>query len=219
MTLALVGMGCADSGPSPTAVNDASDTTSETGAETGAETGNGVIDLSDVIEGEGPPTGPLSASVPLLESPETGLMIVATSKEDHSLEVTIRGIQLTDLFGVAFHLIWDPAILQLDSMTASSPLTTNIPSETLLHEREAGRVIYGTARFHESNWGQFDYQGVDLSDANFATLHFSLLSAGETEIAFRELGRDVRSADLKPVENLAWIGQPITVAHQKEEGR
>jgi len=214
MMLTLVGGGCADSKSSSTTVNDTSDTTSETGGETGE-----VTDLNDVIEGGDPTTGPLSASVPPQESPETGLMIVATSKEDQSLEVTIQGIELKNLFGVAFHLIWDPAILQLDSMTAASPLTTNIPSETLLHEREAGRVVYGTARFHESNWGQFDYQGVDLSDANFATLHFSLLSAGETEIAFRDLGRDVRNAELKPVENLAWIGQPVTVAHQKEEGR
>lgn len=200
--------GCADSGSGSSATSDASDASEETGAD--------VPVLTDAGWDSTEPSGPLEALANPQEAPLSGLQILAIDSEETGLEVKIRGVGLKDLFGVACHIVWDPEILSLESLTAASPLTTDIPSQSILHERDGGRAVYGTARFHTSSWGQFDYKGVDLDDAVFATFKFSPVAAGETIIAFRDLGRDVRDASLKPIEDLEWVDLPVTVAHSDE---
>jgi len=215
-SLALTSLGCGDSEATGSSSPDVAESTEETGEETGSD----IPSTEESGEESGvEPSGPLVALAGASEAPDSGLQVLESEAEGGMLTVKVRGVGLQDVFGAAFHITWDPEVLSLDSMTAASPLTTSIPSESIIHEREGGRVIYGTARFHTSNWGQFDYKGVDLEDAVFATLTFAPVAPGETTIGFRDRGRDIRDSSLTPVEDLAWSGLPVTVSHADEGGK
>jgi len=131
------------------------------------------------------PLGAFTADAP------TGTTFVATAGTFAptgllTVDVTLTGFK--DLYGVAGHLHYDPAHLELVNIEGKSPLVEgSYDNPTVARKSPAGRVLLGTARLQKKTGkGQLQAPtGIDLAGtALWARLTFKPLAAGSSRVEF-----------------------------------
>jgi len=136
------------------------------------------------------------------------------SAESQRVVVTVWAGDLPNLLGMASHLTWDPAQLEL---TASQALDLTEESEAtgfawrhVLKPLAAGRLTAGTARFRTLSHPYAYPEGAKVGRSAWLKLEFLVKSAGKLTIAFDPATQLARKAEgeLLPVQ---WVGATVEV--------
>jgi hypothetical protein len=139
---------------------------------------------------------------------ETGiwLELASTSPENFEFELRVRGDGIARAFGVAARLEFDKKVATLETATAGDALAGG-PGEVIA---QGGATEEGGA-FGVSRTGTYT-TGADISaDQTIATLRFTVVERGETDIVFSELARTVLDPDLASIDVASWRGGTLRV--------
>ncbi len=126
---------------------------------------------------------------------------VLPGPEDETVLIRVRGQELSDIFGVAFKIAYDPTIISFISGSSSEVLTdSSSESISLVRIENSGLLKFGTVRSSKPTQnGNITYSGISLEEAIFANFTFQLVKEGEANLHFLSHGRDVRNSELDPV--------------------
>lgn len=120
----------------------------------------------------------------------TGAVSIDGSWVDDHIRVEVAVNHFADLFGIAGHLHYDPAVLQITSSQANAvPLgdkkdTSDYKPRGTAKESPTGRILLGGARFSNVP-SPFDTpSGVKLTRETWLVLEFHVLQKVKTVIAF-----------------------------------
>lgn len=166
------------------------------------------------------PSEPALPSYVLQFSPDAtnldGASIRLSAKMDgHDMLVaTVSAHALTKVFGIAFHVEFDDALLELIDAQPADVMTNTLANGVYgASLRSPGIVVYGGARFHNAadNGAPVNYTGVNLDGIDLLTLTFRIKGEGTSALHFAEQGRSVRNEELK-WESASWVGGTLAVS-------
>lgn len=208
IALALSTAGCSGSGDSPAAPSEEPSGSVDAGEieDPGAPDGGTADAGSDPVPGgEDVAVEPPAPAYEASFTPEAGSTDGAFIRAELSpvdtthVAIEVRAGGMDEVFGVAFRLRWDPALLRWTGGSAKDVLTGSASKGvTTLLEREPGELVYGHALFPNPTKGFFDQvklQGAPIEDAVLLRVELEVLAAGETKLAFVPESRDVRDPD------------------------
>ncbi len=136
------------------------------------------------------------------------------SADAQRVTITVWAGDLPNLLGLAAHLVWDPAQLEL---TASDALNLTEESEAsgfawrhVLKAIAPGRLTAGSARFRSVSHPYAYPEGAKVSRDPWLKLEFRVLATGPLKIGFDDATQLARKAEGEfiPVQ---WIGATVEV--------
>ncbi len=134
--------------------------------------------------------------------------LAPTLLADGTLEVRVLIRDVDDLFGLAAHLRYDAAALELVSSKGHPVLGgSGWEPRTLVHARP-GRLLLGGARVRVGGSPYAQLQGAKVGNQLWATLVFRKIGAGPTALSFDPAHLLARAADYSVVA-LQWQGLTI----------
>lgn len=123
-------------------------------------------------------------------------------EEENSILLQISAIELKDIFGIAFHIHYNPDVLRyVDGQSTEILRDQKADTASLIREGKAGKVYFGSVRLHEPKGGGqgIAYTGLDLPKGIIASFRFEVIGAGDALLKIAEEGRDIRNSDLEPM--------------------
>lgn len=134
--------------------------------------------------------------------------LTPTVLADGQIEVRVSMRDIGDLFGIAGHLRYDAAALELIASKAHPVLAGNgWEPRTLLHAKP-GRLLLGAARVRVGGSPFSPLEGAKVGNQLWATLTFRKKTAGETQLSFDPAHALARAADYGVVP-VQWQGLTI----------
>lgn len=131
------------------------------------------------------------------ETPTAGVFLRQVILDDQRLILEVVGNGLTDLYGLAFRLQYDPEILDFTRMIPAIEWPANAIS--IAQQDSAGILVAAI-----TNRGTA--AGLDFSDQVLATLRFTLLNKGNSCINFIELRCALVDTTGTEIPGQTWIG-------------
>jgi hypothetical protein len=132
------------------------------------------------------------------------------------LRVTVWVGDVKNFLGIAGHLRYDPAVLELTA-SESWPLAENDPAQpgawltrSVLKDSPAGRVLAGAARTRVVTHPWMAPDGVDFSRDKWFDLEFKVRAAGTTELRFDPDSTLCRQGDGAELA-LQWLPTSVTI--------
>lgn len=136
-----------------------------------------------------------------------------------SVRVKASAVKLDDVFGIAFRLRYDPAVLTFAGGKTNPVLDDAVAKGiAALAEAEPGRLVYGQARFFKagSNGYNPEVTGVAVDDQVLVALDFDVAAEGETALTFELAGRDVRNSQFEAIA-VTWVAGSVKITRAKAE--
>ena len=136
------------------------------------------------------------------EEIDSGIRIDIEENEEGNLELIVSAVQLESVFGIAFHLNFDPTILEFVSGTSTDILRDNFNQSSSVIRTEEGSIRFGTTRIPpppQFGGGQ-DYSGMDLDGAVIARFQMKRLAPGNANLNMPIHNRDVRNSELETLQ-------------------
>ena len=135
------------------------------------------------------------------EKPSEGIFW-EIEEEENSILLQISAIELKDIFGIAFHIHYNPDVLRyVDGQSTEILRDPKADTASLIREGKIGEVYFGSVRLHEPKGGGqgIAYTGLDLPKGIIASFRFEVIGAGDALLNIAEEGRDIRNSDLEPM--------------------
>lgn len=112
--------------------------------------------------------------------------------QNDEITLSIDANNISDMFGIALRLNFDPSFLKLENIELINILGEN--GIILGKENPLGRVVIGLTK-------KYDRSGTSINGSkSFVKLTFKKLQKGETPIAFDQIFSSVRGADLSKLD-------------------
>lgn len=129
--------------------------------------------------------------------PDAGIFLRLVTLDDQSLTLEVVGNGITNLYGLAFRLQYDPAVLDFTEMTPAA----DWPAEaiSIAHETQTGILVAAITSRGPAT-------GLNFSDQVLATLKFNLLAKQETCIAFLDNYCSLVCTDESLIPGQTWSG-------------
>lgn len=142
------------------------------------------------------------------------ITVAASLAGDDRVIVTVAAQQVPNVFGVAFHLEYDPSILEWVKTTTMDPLT-NADANGAYVSRivSPGVFAYGGARFGSVSKTEATGKpktGLTLLTGALCDIEFRILTTGQSPLLFSDLRRDLRHT--KTADPTNWIGGLLAVS-------
>jgi len=131
------------------------------------------------------------------ETPATGVYLRLITLDDQSLTLEIVGNEITNLYGLAFRLYYDPDVLDFTEMTPSAAWPANAISI-------ARKNSTGTLTAAITNRGPAT--GLDFTDQVIATLSFTLRNETNSCINFSDLRCALVDTTGTEIPDQTWTG-------------
>ena len=129
--------------------------------------------------------------------------LAVTDLGDGRYRVEILLLDITDLFGVACHLTFDPAAVEIVSTKGHNVLGGDGWAPRSLVKSVAGRVLLGAARTREGGSPWAGLAGAKVGKQLWATIELTHLTDGVTTLQFDPERCLARASTYEPVA-LAW---------------
>lgn len=130
-------------------------------------------------------------------TPTSGVYLLPVNFDEQSLTLEVVGNGITDLYGLAFRLQYDPEVLDFTEMIPAA----DWPAEaiSISHETQTGILVAAVTSRGSAT-------GLNFQDQVMATLHFDLLKEGESGIRFINHSCALVSTSGTQIPDLAWSG-------------
>lgn len=136
------------------------------------------------------------------ESPASGpgLLLTEAQISGNTLTLTITAKELTNVYGVATRLSFNPEVLQFDSFVPSAAWSG---TERSIGVQRNGQVVIGITENGASDGNDFSYTAI-------GTLQFTILHNGSSSITFDHSKTHILDPSLIPIQgavtggNLIW---------------
>ncbi|GMV38584.1 MAG: hypothetical protein AMXMBFR64_03000 [Myxococcales bacterium] len=137
-----------------------------------------------------------------------------TQLDARRIAVDVRAGGMESVFGVAFKLRWDPAVLSWAGGQAKEVLTSaKAKGVTALMESAPGELVYGHALFPNASndhQGPASLAGAPISEALLLRAELDVVAAGTTSVTFVEESQDVRKPSGEQLPTV-WSGGSIVI--------
>ena len=118
-----------------------------------------------------------------LTGPRVELEPTKTGDDTFELRLLLR--DFPNLFGIAGHLRYDPAALEVTEIEKHTVLEgTGYASRTIAADKPKGRLLLGSTRFRTGGSFYSQLQGADVNKQRWVTLQVKVLQEGAHTIAF-----------------------------------
>ncbi len=131
------------------------------------------------------------------DPPDAGVFLRLAALDEQSLTLEVAGKGIIDLYGLAFRLRYDPAVLAFTEMTPAA----DWPAEaiSISHETQTGILVAAITSRGPAT-------GLNFSDQVLAALRFKLLAKQATCIDFLENNCALVNTDESLIPDHTWSG-------------
>jgi hypothetical protein len=163
-----------------------------------------------------PPEIKLEIEVSEKESTSEGLHWDVEETENGEFWINVNAVELKDVYGIAFHLTFDPSVVTYLEGLSTDILRDNQAEVASLFRPDDGVVRFGTVRLHEPLGGGqgLVYTGIEVPKGVIAKFKFAPLTAGSSDIEISQEGLDLRNADLDPMK-ITVTGQAVNIVEEE----
>ena len=133
---------------------------------------------------------------------ESGIRLDVEETEKGEIELVITAVQLENVFGIAFHLNFNPNVIEFLSGTSTDVLRDNTNDATSVVRTETGSIRFGTARIPpppQFGGGQ-NLTGMNLDGAVIARFQMGRVAPGKAQLEMPMHHRDLRNTQLETIQ-------------------